>query len=451
MAGEILAYARGLMADGSAPLGAPRSAGELSVEVGETITAHGLGTKAWELFVDRLIPACAPSNHPRHLSFIPSAPSNASMLFDLAIASSSVYAGSWLEGGGVVHAENQALRWLADLAGMPPTAGGVFVPGGTTGNLSALVTARAAARRTTDAAPARWRVAVGSHTHSSVVSACEVMDIDILVLPEDEDGRLTGTVLRRVLAEDGGDGVFAVVATAGTTNLGIVDDLATLADACADLGLWLHVDGAYGLAAMADPGSRHLFDGIERADSFIVDPHKWLFAPYDSCAIVYRDLSVAAQAHTQRAGYLDVVTESREFNPSDHVVGLSRRARGLSFWFSLATHGTAAYEEAIRHTLQVARFAADRIRMRPELELLREPDLSVVAFRRLGWSSSDYHDWSRDLREQGYALVTPTVQDGETVARFAVVNPRTRETDIDGILDTMVRRTTADERRGVVT
>jgi L-2,4-diaminobutyrate decarboxylase len=300
-----------------------------------------------------------------------------------------------------------------------------------------LVTARAAARRASPVAPARWRIAVGRHTHSSVVSACEVMDVDVLMLPEDERGRLTGEGLRRALSDDGGDGVFAVVATAGSTDLGIVDDLAGLGRVCADLGIWLHVDGAYGLAAMADPRTRPLFDGIETADSFIVDPHKWLFSPYDSCAIVYRDLSVADQAHTQRAGYLDVLTESGDFNPSDYVVGLSRRARGLPFWFSLATHGTTAYASAIQRTLGVARYAAERIRQHPELELLRDPDLSVVVFRRRGWRAEDYRLWSDRMREDGLALVTPTVQDGETVARFALVNPRTTEGDIDSILDTM--------------
>jgi glutamate/tyrosine decarboxylase-like PLP-dependent enzyme len=437
LSAEVLAYARQRMAGGTAPLGTSRSVEELAAEIGETITEEGLGPRAWRLFVEQLLPACIPANHPRHLSFIPSAPSHAAMLFDLAIASSAVYAGSWLEGGGAVFAENQALRWLADLAGFPAQAGGVFVSGGTTGNLSALVTARASARRASPTAPARWRIAVGGHTHSSVVSACEVMDVDVLVLPEDEHGRLTGDGLRRALDSDGGDGVFAVVATAGTTGLGIVDDLASLGPVCAERGLWLHVDGAYGLAAMADPQARPLFDGIEAADSFIVDPHKWLFTPYDSCAIVYRDLSVATRAHTQRAGYLDVLTESGDFNPSDHVVGLSRRARGLPFWFSLATHGTTAYAAAIRRTLEVARYAADRIRERPELELLREPELSVVAFRRRGWTPENYRGWSEDLRLRGFALVTPTVQDGETVARFALVNPRTSETDIDGILDTM--------------
>ena len=155
-----------------------------------------------------------------------------------------------------------------------------------------------------------------------------------------------------------------MVATAGTTNFGIVDDLASVAEVCAELGVWFHVDGAYGGAGLAAPSIRHRYDGIEQADSFIVDPHKWLFAPFDCCALIYRDPQLGRAAHTQKAGYLDVLTDAAEFNPSDYSVGLTRRARGLPFWFSLATHGTDAYTEAVERTLEVTRYAAAQIEQR---------------------------------------------------------------------------------------
>jgi glutamate/tyrosine decarboxylase-like PLP-dependent enzyme len=309
------------------------------------------------------------------------------------------------------------------------------------GNLSALVAARHRARGAREgASPARWLVAGTEHAHSSVASACEVMDVDFLPVPVDERGRLSGENLRQAVQRRaaGGDvsGLFAVVATAGTTNFGIVDDLASLADAAAELGLWFHVDGAYGGAALAAPSVRHLFTGIEHADSFVVDPHKWLFAPFDCCALIYRDPEQGRQAHTQRAGYLEVLTGS-DFNPSDYAVGLSRRARGLPFWFSLATYGTRAYTAAVERTLHVTRFAAAEIERRGYVELLREPDLSVVVFRRVGWSPAHYQQWSDRLLRADFAFVVPTTHDGETVTRFAVVNPRTTETDISDILDTM--------------
>jgi L-2,4-diaminobutyrate decarboxylase len=230
--------------------------------------------------------------------------------------------------------------------------------------------------------------------------------------------------------------VFAVVATAGTTNLGAIDDLDGIAAVCEERGLWMHVDGAYGGAALAAPSVRDRFAGVEHADSLIVDPHKWLFAPFDSCALLYRRPELARAAHTQQAGYLEAVQGS-EWNPSDYAVHLSRRARGLPFWFSLAAHGTRAYTEAIEHTLEVARQAADEIRARPYVELLNEPELTVLVLRRPGWEAADYTAWTARLLAEGVAFVTPTTHAGETVTRFAIVNPRTTLADISAILDTL--------------
>jgi glutamate/tyrosine decarboxylase-like PLP-dependent enzyme len=440
LAEAVLAYSRERMSV-PVPLDGPKTAEELFAAVGTTITPAGLGgEKALRLFGDELAQACISTDSPRYLSFIPCAPTKASALFDLVVSASCLYGGTWMEGSGAVYAENEALAWLAGLAGLPATAGGVFVPGGTIGNLSALVAARHQARLVrADDPPRRWAVAGTDHAHSSILSACELMDVDFIGVPVADDGRLTGAALDAALDAADHDGVFAVVATAGTTNLGIIDDLESVARACAERELWFHVDGAYGLAALAAPSVRSRFAGIERADSFVVDPHKWLFAPFDCCALIYRDPALARAAHTQRAGYLDVVTEGGEFNPSDYAVGLSRRARGLPFWFSLAMHGTEAYTQALERTLTVARHAAEEIRRRPYLDLLHEPDLSVVAFRRQGWAPEDYKDWSRQLLANGSAFVVATRHQGETVTRFAVVNPETTEADIDMILDTMAR------------
>ena len=227
-----------------------------------------------------------------------------------------------------------------------------------------------------------------------------------------------------------------MAATAGTTNLGAIDDLAGIAAVCSEHGVWMHVDGAYGGAALAAPSVRDRFAGIEHADSFIVDPHKWLFAPFDSCALLYRRPELARAAHMQHAGYLEAVQGS-ERNPSDYAVHLSRRARGLPFWFSLAAHGTRAYAEAIEHTLDIARQAADEIRARPGVELLNDPELTVLVVRRTGWTPDDYRAWTERLLADGVAFVTPTTHAGETVTRFAIVNPRTTLADISAILDTM--------------
>jgi glutamate/tyrosine decarboxylase-like PLP-dependent enzyme len=447
----IVDYARDRLRLDPVPLDRPHSFAELQAQVGSTITPEGLGGEATlRIFTEILAPACLSIDHPRYLSFIPCAPTEASMLFDLVVGASSIYGGSWLEGSGAVFAENQAHAWLAELAGLPPGAGGVFVQGGTIGNLSALVAARhrARTRRAADAARAgppersqpKWAVAASSEAHSSIKSAASVMDVEVIMVDVGEQGRFDGPALDRALSSlEPGSGLelFAVVASAGTTNLGIVDDLASLAESAARHGAWFHVDGAYGGAALAAPSVRAKFAGIEHADSFVVDPHKWLFAPFDCAALVYRDPEEGRAAHAQHASYLEPLQETGNWNPSDFAVQLTRRARGLPFWFSLATFGTAAYSAAIERTLAVARHAARSIAASPRLELLNEPDLSVVCFRRVGWDRADYYAWSDRLLTEGLGFVTPTTVRGEAVARFAVVNPVTTEDDIDQLLDTM--------------
>lgn len=440
----ILAYSADRLKLDPVPLDQPHTLAELEEAAGGTITAEGIGgLKALELFGETLAPACISTDHPRYLSFIPCAPTEAAAMFDLVVGASSIYGGSWLEGAGAVYAENQALRWIADLVGLPAEAGGVFVPGGTIGNLSALVaarhTARAKAARAGVTGPGGrpWRVAATHGAHSSIQSACDVMDAEFVGVEVDDNMRLTGAELRRVLEENGPDTFFAVVATSGTTNFGIVDDLASVAEVCREFGIWFHVDGAYGGAGLAAESVRHLYEGIEHCDSFIVDPHKWLFAPFDCCALLYRDPALARAAHTQHASYLDVLTDAPDWNPTDYSVGLTRRARGLPFWFSLATHGTSAYSAAVERTLEVTRFAAAEIARRDHLEVVRDPDLSVVVFRRLGWTAGQYQEWSDRLLAEEFAFVVPTSHAGETLTRFAIVNPRTSEDDIVAILDTM--------------
>jgi L-2,4-diaminobutyrate decarboxylase len=409
----------------------------LDERAGRTITEGGLGAdEALRIWSEVLAPATISIDHPAFLAFIPGAPTKASILFDLAISASSTYAGTWLEGAGAVWAENQALRWIADLAGLPEGAGGCFVSGGTNGNLSALVAARHTAADRRGGRPDRWAIACADTAHSSVASAASVMDVDVLRVETGENGRFTGDALAATISAEDADRLFAVVGSAGSTNAGVVDDLSGLADVCADLGVWLHVDGAYGGAALAAPSVRSLFRGLERADSFIVDPHKWLFAPFDACALLYRDPALARVAHNQQASYLESLNLRGEWNPSDYAHHLTRRARGLPLWFSLATSGTDAYQEAVETVLSLAREAAEEIRSTPGLELVLEPDLTVLLFRRGGWSGDDYEGWWKKLLDDQIAFVQPTTWRGEKVARLCFVNPRTTVDHVRAILAT---------------
>jgi glutamate/tyrosine decarboxylase-like PLP-dependent enzyme len=388
------------------------------------------------LFKEVLAPAVISVDSPRFLSFIPAAPTKASLLFDMVVSASSLSGISWLEAAGAVFAENQALRFLADLAGLPAAAGGCFVSGGSAANLSALVVARDTAKGRRSPGQ-RVRFAVGDQSHSSITNTARILGVDLLVVPSGTDARLTGDALRRALDDDGDpESVAAVVATAGTTNAGIVDDLASIAPVCRDLGAWMHVDGAYGAAALLAPSVRDKFAGIEHADSLVVDPHKWLYAPFDCAALLYRDPSLARAVHTQDASYLDVIHTDGEWNPSDYAYHLTRRARGLPLWFSLAVHGSDAYRDAIETVLATARETAAHIQALPHLELVRDPELSIVLFRRAGWTDADYDAWSRRLLDEQIAFVMPTRWAGESVARFALLHPETTIDIIDEILAT---------------
>jgi len=441
VADEIFEYALARLKMDPPELDAPRSYEDLAAEVGATITADGLGgSRILKIFEEVLAPACISVDHPRYLSFIPNAPTEYSSLFDLVVGASGLYGGSWLEASGAVYAENQALRWIADLAGLPVGAGGVFVQGGTLGNLSALVAARDHVRRKHEGVT-RWAIACSEESHSSIASAARVMDVDLIKCKVGSDGRLTGASIDQAIEkyESTSEGrVFAAVATSGTTNLGIIDDLRSISDVAKHREIWFHVDGAYGGAGLAAPSVRHLYDGIEEADSFLVDPHKWLFAPFDACALIYREPSIAKRAHTQHASYLDTLqAEESEWNPSDYAIHLSRRARGLPFWFSLAAHGTKAYSMAIEETLKMAKIGARLVEAHPECELLVEPTLSVVAFTRKGWEADDYSKWSERLLKEQLAFVTPSSHRGQPILRFAIVNPRTTELDLSEILSTL--------------
>jgi glutamate/tyrosine decarboxylase-like PLP-dependent enzyme len=421
------------------PLDGPRSEEDLYAQLGNTITPQGLGGKATlKVFTETLALACISTDHPRNLAFIPSAPSEYANLFDLVVGASSLYGGSWQEGAGAVFAENQALKWLIDIAGLPQSAGGVFVQGGTMGNLSALVVARDQARKAHPDVK-RWVIACSAESHSSITSAAHVMDVDILKVATNAENRLDGVAVGAAIDElhaNSESRVFAIVGTAGSTNLGIVDDLASLADCARDRNIWFHVDGAYGLAGLCAPSVRHLFNGVEHADSFIVDPHKWLFAPYDACALVYRKPEQARQTHTQHASYLETLHDDT-WSPSDYAIHLTRRVRGLPFWFSLAAHGTNAYTEAVEEGIRLAKESAKLIKANPNLELVYEPELSIVAFQRKGWTPEQYQAWSDELLEKQIGFIPPSKNRGEPILRFAFVNPWTSLDDVQMILDTL--------------
>jgi aromatic-L-amino-acid/L-tryptophan decarboxylase len=380
------------------------------------------------VYASVIAPTVISADSPRFLGFIPAAPTKASLLFDMLVSCASIQGISWLEASGAIQAENAVLRLIADRAGMPDSAGGCFVSGGSAGNLSALVVAREVAKRKAGPAGAgrRWRIAVGQDAHSSIVNTMRILEMDPLIV-RSADHRVTGAGLRAAIEADGDPAsLAAIVATSGTTNAGIIDDLAGAAAVAHEYGLWFHVDGAYGGAGLFAPSVRRRYDGIEHADSFVVDPHKWLFSPFDCAALLYRHPSVARSVHKQEASYLDVIHDTPgEWNPTDYAYHLTRRARGLPLWFSLSVYGVDAYSQAVEAAIDLARQTAAEIRARDHLELIREPELGVVLFRRRGWDSAQYTRWADQLLQDQVAFIPPSAWEGQTVARFAFLHPHT--------------------------
>ena len=442
---DVMKYAISRITDTSPELGKPQKEEELKRLAGETITPEGIGgEKAFQLFKDVLVKATVPIDHPKHLAFVPAAPTRAAIMFDLVTSASSIHGAYWMEGAGGIFCENEAMRWLVSLTGLPAGAFGVFTSGGTAANLSAMVTARENWRRNPANNNQKGLIISSTGAHSSIKAMAKVIDVDILLVPTEDQmsaQQLAQTIEQ--LDDHQRQRLFAVVATGGTTNAGIIDDLQGVGEICAKEQLWFHVDAAYGGGALVAPSVRHLFNGIELADSITIDPHKWLFSPYDCGAIIYKDPELALAAHSQEGSYLEIFKDegAHGFNPADYQIQLTRRLRGMPLWFSLATNGTDKYIWAVERGIELAKIAGRIIEAEAHTELVRDPSLSCVLFRRVGWTPEDYREWTYTNHDAGLALVTPTKWKNrdqyETVARFCFINPDTTEEHIREILDSM--------------
>ena len=442
---DVMKYAIDRISSTKINIGKPKSEEQLKSLVGETVTEKGIGGEfAFNLWKNHLMKANVPIDHPRHLAFVPAAPTRAAIMFDLVTSASSIHGAYWMEGAGGIFCENEAMKWIVSLTGLPEGAFGVFTSGGTAANLSAIVTARENWRQNDAFKREKGLIITSIGAHSSIKAMAKVADVDILLVDTEDilyGGKLEKTI--EGLTEHQRKRLFAVVATGGTTNAGIIDDLDGIGTICKKENLWFHVDAAYGGGALAADSVRHLFNGIEKADSITIDPHKWMFSPYDCGAVIYKYPELAKNAHAQQGSYLDIFKDegAHGFNPSDYQIQLTRRVRGLPLWFSLATHGTDRYKEAVERGLELAQIAGRMIEAHPNLELVREPSLSCVLYRRIGWKPEDYTHWTYENHKKGFALVTPTKwKNGnyfETVSRFCFINPDTTENDIEMILKSM--------------
>ena len=378
--------------------------------------------------------------HPRFFAFIPSPSNFVSVMADALAAGFNPFAGNWLEGSGPAQIELVTIDWLREMCGLPETAGGLFVSGGSMANLTALAAAR---RAMLDGRGDAAVIYFSDQTHNSVEKALRVLGFareQIRALPSDEDFRLPVESLRRAVTEDRADGKrpFCVIANAGTTNTGAVDPLDQLADLCERENLWLHVDGAYGAASCLSERGRKLLAGIERADSLSLDPHKWLFQPFEIGCVLARDARLLKKTFNTMTGILEDTkrAEEEEINYYDYGVQLTRGFRALKLWLSIKTFGAAAFREAINRGFEMAEFAENILRQSVCWRIASPAAMGIVTFRYVAEGSSEneineiHRRMVEMMTENGFAFANSTTLRGQTVMRLCTINPRTTGDDV---------------------
>ena len=390
----------------------------------------------------RILDTSLAQPRPRFFAFVGSSGLEIGVLGDLLASSFDVNLALWA--GAASEVEDQAIRWVSEFIGFPAAAG-AFTSGGTISNVTALAAARERAlpgSRRCGMAGQAGALYCSREAHYSVVRAAELLGIGselVRALPQDAERRVLPEAVAAAIDRDRAAGVapIAVVATAGTTLTGAVDPIDALADVCAEHGTWLHVDGAYGVAAASTPSAGHLFGGLERADSVTLDAHKWLFLP-KACGVVLvrrREDLHGALAHEE-----DYVPHDR---PDHHMVDItleySRPFRALKLWLAFRAHGADAIRDAIERNLRQARLLHDELAACDDFELLcGEPPLSVVPFRHVpaGVTDLDEHNLRlvAALQETGDVWVAPARVDGAVCLRPCVVNYRTTDDDVRALV-----------------
>jgi aromatic-L-amino-acid/L-tryptophan decarboxylase len=371
-------------------------------------------------------------DHPRFFAFVPGPNNFVSTMADALAAGFNIFNGTWLGGSAAAAVELGVVRWLCRICGLPESAGGLFVSGGSVANMIALVAARHSLLQD------RVEGAIvyfSDQTHSSVERALRVIGFapdQIRKIESNEQFKLPTEALGKVIAEDRAKGLqpFCIIANAGTTNTGAVDPISELADIAAGEKLWLHVDGAFGAAAILSERGRAILPGLDRADSITLDPHKWLFQSFECGCVLVRDAGILRSAFQIKPDYLrDVHRGVDEFNPCDYGIQLTRSFRALKVWLSLETFGLAAFRQAITRGFELAELAERELRARDSWEILSPAQMATVCFR-FGNDDALQTELVDAMMRDGYALLTSTTLKGVISLRLCTINPRTTEEDI---------------------
>jgi aromatic-L-amino-acid/L-tryptophan decarboxylase len=381
--------------------------------------------------LDEVVPFGQRGDHPRLFARIGSPSNYVSALADALSAGFNVFVGSWTGGSGAATVELIVLDWLRTWCGMPEGTEGVLTSGGSVANLAGVAAARLAGGG--DVAYA------SSEAHAALRRAASVLGVEARVLPADAQQRLDPAAVREAVAADRAAGLrpFCVMATAGTTSTGAVDPLPELAELCREQELWLHVDGAYGAPAALTERGRAALGGLELADSLVLDPHKWLFQPYEIGSLLVRESGALERAFALEGAYLrDTVGGAVDFR--DRGLQLTRGGRALKVYLSLRVFGLDAFRAAIDHGLSLAEHAEATLRERPGWEVVTPAQLGIVTFRRDGDDERQTAIAAAMVRE-GYAAPSTTVVNGRVVLRLCTINPRTTREEIEETIRRMER------------
>jgi glutamate/tyrosine decarboxylase-like PLP-dependent enzyme len=436
----------------SQPVAVQRSRSELEPILGE-IPKHGLPPgQVLERTVAGILSSITRVNHPRFYAFVPGPGNFVGAMADALASGFNVFAGHWLAASGPSAVEMKLVEWLARACGLPQRAGGLLVSGGSMANLTALAAARFVKLGGHDPAAT---VYFSDQTHSSLPKGLRVLGFSLdqlRVLPSDDTQRLDPTVLASAVAGDRERGrrPFCVVANAGTTNTGAVDPLEDLASLARAENLWLHVDGAYGAAAVLSERGRSLLRGLGEADSIALDPHKWLFQPFEIGCVLVRERRHLAATYAVRpedqATYLEDVGRiaEEEFAFFEHGIQLTRYFRALKLWMSLQVFGYDAFRKAIERGIALGEAAEAAIRSDARWEVVTPAQLAVVTFapapgRWQGAGDTMVQGAVAGLMADGYAAVTSTQVRGRTVLRLCLIHPDAQLEEVRETLERLAR------------
>lgn len=358
-----------------------------------------------DLLFEKVIPKSFNTAGPGYLAYIPGGGLFHSAVADLIADATNRYVGVFAAAPGLAQIEANVVRWFCDMVGYPASAGGILTSGGSLSNFSALVTAR---RERLPENFLSGTIYASDQTHHSVQKAAMLAGFppgNVREIPSNEEFRMRVDELSRLIAADRSAGItpFLLVGNAGTTNTGAVDDLNALADLAQRERLWLHVDAAYGGFFLLTERGRARMAGIERADSIVLDPHKSLFLPYGTGSLLVRDGEALKRAHALSADYMPSMQEDPDLVDFNLVSPeLSRDWRGLRVWLPIKMHGIEPFRRNLAEKLDLAEWATRELRQTPGIEILAEPQLSIVAFRlrRAGLDEQSLNSLNRELMDR---------------------------------------------------